>query len=493
MNPRSQWLPLLAFCCGAALVLTLVGCGGGGGGHSCTPQVMSAPCNASQIRGQCSKCTCMGLEGKCIGPVGCSACKSPYVWQRSTPPDARVQDGSCSIECPPAAARPRAPKDALDLNGIAWPEACWNDTDQPHFFIIGDWGGVFGDPPQTFQNRPTIVPPIDKTAQVFVAGIMAKIARISRPKFIANVGDNFYPGGIGAPGSCNANTGKTDASGSIVFNGVFEKIYQGEGIDGVEWWGVLGNHDYGGYHYSVHWDQNVFYTWHSETSRWLTPALYWSRRVQFRDFAADFYFVDTNLADAKAPPVDPEHNICSGLHNQAPPLKPQDLVCNGTSIRSPSTCLAFFQQLWNDQKAWLKKGLGASDAEWQIIVTHYPPTFEPCMSDAWKHYFGDYGVDLYISGHTHQQSAYYKDAETTKLFGDTAYVISGGGGGITSEILPDVNGNDDAYGFVDVTITKDHIKLVRYSHGGIEKKAIVRGTTLVAPRSRSTPQDLTII
>eukprot|EP00931_Biecheleriopsis_adriatica_P048515 TRINITY_DN28027_c0_g1_i1.p1 TRINITY_DN28027_c0_g1~~TRINITY_DN28027_c0_g1_i1.p1 ORF type:complete len:494 (+),score=50.85 TRINITY_DN28027_c0_g1_i1:55-1536(+) len=464
----------------ALLALVLSGCGGG----ESKARLITTECNRSQARGQCSECRCLAKDGNCTGPVGCFACKAPYVYQRTSGPEAQVEDGECSISCPAPDAWPPMPKNILDLNGIAWPEACWNDTEN-HFFIIGDWGGVFGNPPVTFSNRKTSVPEIDPKAQLLVAGKMAEIAKNSKPKFVVNVGDNFYPGGIGGPGSCNAETGKTDATGTIVFNSVFENIYKGDGIDGVEWWGVLGNHDYGGYHYNVHWDQNVFYTWHAKNTRWLTPALYWSRKVQFRDFSVDFFFVDTNKVDAQPPDVDPNHNICSRLNNQAPPMQPQDLICNGTSMQSPATCYIFFDDLWKNQKKWLQEKLPASEAEWQIIVSHYPPTFEPCMSQAWKQYFGKYGVDLFISGHTHQQETHYQD----KLFGDTAYVISGGGGGITSEIIPDIHGHDDAYGFMDAVITKDQIEIIRYSHGGIEKQTIVRGTTLVYPRLPSSTSD----
>ena len=90
-------------------------------------------------------------------------------------------------------------------------------------------------------------------------------------------------------------------------------------------------------------------------------------------------------------------------------------------------------------------------------------------------------MDLYISGHTHQQELSYKGP----IFGDTAYIISGGGGGITSEMIPDIQGNDDAYGFMDITINRDQIKIVRYTHGGVNNKTIVRGTDIISPRSRA--------
>ncbi len=40
---------------------------------------------------------------------------------------------------------------------------------------------------------------------------MAAVAKESLPKFVVNVGDNFYPGGISSPGTCNAETHATDA------------------------------------------------------------------------------------------------------------------------------------------------------------------------------------------------------------------------------------------------------------------------------------------
>jgi len=371
------------------------------------------------------------------------------------------------------------PGNALDLNGRTWPAACFNGTEDQHFFIIGDWGGILsGTEPVTFKNRPTIVDPIDVHAQSYVAQKMADVAKDSQPKFVVNVGDNFYPGGISSPGTCNAASRGTDAAGSIVFNNIFQKVYKGPGLDGVDWWGVLGNHDYGGYHYNVHWDQNIFYTW-EKNSRWLTPALYWSRKVFFRNFTADFFFLDTNRADTDgSPDADPEHNICSRSHNQPP----QALGCNGTNITSPDTCWKWFLDLWDEQKRWLERGLQASRAEWQILVSHYPPTFEPCRSEAWVPMLAKYGVDLFISGHTHLQKVVYQTGE----FGDTAYVISGGGGGITSEILPSKDGEDDAYGFMDVVIDHKTITILRYSHGGLGRKTILRGQTVVTPRGRQS-------
>lgn len=460
----------------------LAGCGGGGGDQPKPPAPSASPmntsCSASQTRGQCSECKCKGLNGACVEPVRCLSCKAPYAWQNTTSQTETIPDGECAFTCNETEKYPPAPANLMDLNGVAWPTACWDGKDEQHFFVIGDWGGMMGNPPTTFKNRPHIIPEIDTHAQSLVAARMADVAQSSKPKFVVNVGDNFYPGGIGGPGQCNALTGKTDATGFIIFKNVFETIYKGPGLDGVEWWGVLGNHDYGGYHYNVHWDQNIFYTWHSPDTRWLTPALYWSRKVQFRDFTVDFYFFDSNRCDTfGSPDVDPNHNICSRNNNKPP----QPLTCPGTSMVDPDTCWSWFKTLWETQKTWLAKNLEASTAEWQIIVTHYPATWEPGLSDIWKTYFPKYGVDLYISGHTHQQQF----VENTEALGNTPFIITGGGGGITSEIIPDIRGQDDAYGFMDLTITRDEIKVVMYSHGGVGNKTIVRGTHTVLPQSRS--------
>mmetsp|Transcript_66942 Transcript_66942/g.156996 ORF Transcript_66942/g.156996 Transcript_66942/m.156996 type:complete len:274 (+) Transcript_66942:741-1562(+) len=150
---------------------------------------------------------------------------------------------------------------------------------------------------------------------------------------------------------------------------------------------------------------------------------------------------------------------------------------DATAHRCPAQTPAgsFFDDLWKAQKDWLAKELQASTAEWQIIVTHYPPNFEPCRS-TWESYLVEYGVDFYVSGHTHLQ-------HTNTTFGETAFVISGGGGGITSEILPSKTGEDDGYGFMDVVIQHDAMYITRYSHGGVDKKTIVRGVTKVSPRS----------
>lgn len=374
--------------------------------------------------------------------------------------------------CPPPEKTPEIPKNLMDYSGITWPEMCFNDTEEQHFFVIGDWGGVF--PHNTFQNlkgRPAN-PDVDPNAQVLTSQAMASHAATVKPKFVLNVGDNIYPGGIGGEGQCNPAEGAFDSQGQsgIVMANTFEGVYTGTGLEGVEWWGTLGNHDYGGYYYSCHWDQMLYYTWHSNESRWITPALYWTRRVQYNGFKADFYFIDSNINDVKDPSVDVNHNICNNVHNHP------NISCPGTSITSPETCVEWFNKLWDEQKQWLEDKLNASDADWQIIVTHYPPAWDPAQI-FWHQLFPKYGVDLFVSGHTHWQKMMYKADD----FGDTAYIVSGGGGGITSEILPDSNGQDDAYGFVDVTISKEQLDVKMYSH-----KLVLRNHTIVKPRQRQS-------
>merc|ERR1711920_454766 len=105
---------------------------------------------------------------------------------------------------------------------------------------------------------------------------------------------------------------------------------------------------------------------------------------------------------------------------------------------------------------------------------HYPPQYR---QDDWARLASENAIDLIVTGHRHEQVVSNRDP----AIGGAAWVVSGGGGGITSEHLPRVDGNDDQYGFFDVTISRSAIKLEGISHGGV-----LRSTTVVAPRVRPT-------
>jgi len=103
-----------------------------------------------------------------------------------------------------------------------------------------------------------------------------------------------------------------------------------------------------------------------------------------------------------------------------------------------------------------------------------------------------YGIDIVIAGHVHLQEVNYKTGGKTSLgrvtgvdMGDVAWVVSGGGGGITSEGItaaaPSVDGHDDGYGFLDMEISLESIKITAISHGGKEGAYIVRNQTTVYP------------
>jgi len=387
-------------------------------------------------------------------------------------------------DCPARDPLPAAPQYATDLNGVAWPDYCFEPRElEEHFFIIGDWGGIFrGSGVEPFTAplaRRSALAGVDDRAQLLVAEQMKKRANISKPRYLLNVGDNFYWGGVMS--KCGQSSVSVDPSTIAQWQTVFEDVYSGPDLAGKPWLGVLGNHDYGGYKFTTGWDQAIAYTW-GPSHRWVTPAQYWSTKVHYSDFSVDYIFVDSNMNDAFPPMDDPGHNICSQRNN------PVNATCGVTGPSSPSDCPNWFDRLWEEQIPWMESRLNGSEADWRVIVTHFPPSYR---SEVWAGLAEKYAVDLIVTGHRHQQELSDRDP----MMGNAAWAVSGGGGGIMSEGMPTADGEDDMYGFMDVTISKSHMKIESLSHSGLVRKSIVieprRPQTTTATTSTITTSTVT--
>jgi len=248
----------------------------------------------------------------------------------------------------------------------------------------------------------------------------------------------------------------------------------------LEWWSVLGNHDYGGNCYIKAWDQMIFYTWKPE-SRWVLPAPYWKRHVQFKRFDADFYFIDTNILDVEPPDGNPRQNICFGKGNtnvkdpenhcyfkDYPASGFDGQSCPNEGPMDPNDCVEWFHALWKKVYDWLEAELAKSTADWQIIVQHYPVKNSPPGLD-WTQFSAKHGIDLIVCGHQHFQKLYYEspieDHPQTNL-GPTTHVISGGGGGIQTDLPPHDDAIDDSYGYMVMKLSVDKLEVLAYTHGG---------------------------
>lgn len=396
------------------------------------------------------------------------------------------------------------PKFGMAYNGIAWDEMTISSTaNETHVFAIGDWGGMDGsflpgeghsqivcypggsDPgPHVFPRSRMhcghkdlvncywpgreckevcgIVKGVDDNPQLLVAEQFRARAAKNNPEYILNVGDNFYWGGIET--DCGKSMASIHPTTRHQFNTVFEGVYNGPGLTGRKWLSVLGNHDWGGFHFNNGWDQQIAYTWASP--RWVMPAAYYSQKVTHPDFSIDYFMLDSNFVDAFPPSEDPEHNICGERHNRP------DANCS--SAGGPSSvkdCPGWFQLFWQTQKQWLETKLAASEADWQIVVTHFPCGFEASWFNSLN---AKMGLDLLVTGHRHDQEL-WKAGGTgyAGILGGLTCFVTGGGGGITSEesLAPGapshnwVNVNTQ-YGFFDLTISKSAILVESVSYEG---------------------------
>eukprot|EP00927_Polykrikos_kofoidii_P066936 TRINITY_DN62493_c0_g1_i1.p1 TRINITY_DN62493_c0_g1~~TRINITY_DN62493_c0_g1_i1.p1 ORF type:complete len:877 (+),score=140.77 TRINITY_DN62493_c0_g1_i1:95-2632(+) len=385
-----------------------------------------------------------------------------------SPPLVPRPSGSISSECSSRGPIPPRPAKATDYNGISWPEYCFTGQEEEHVFILGDWGGL--PAPQAkgaFDVRPAdnsrargFSWPTDAWAQRLVAKRMSSVAAKMNPRYVLNVGDNFYWGGI--KDKCFRQPFGT-LSPTNQWHPVFEDMYKGSGLDGKPWFGTFGNHDFGGFHFGSAWEQQIAYTWVSD--RWILPALYWHQKVTYpsKGVSVDYYMVDSNVNDASHPYHDPEHNICSARFNRndCAPIGPKD----------PWDCKKWFDSLWREQLEWLDQKLRESTADWQIVVTHFPPERAYRAAD-WRPLVEKYGIDIFFTGHRHQQEAHSRSEA------GAPYIVAGGGGGVTSELDPGGWGGNDQYGFADMTISKHELVVQLHNqHGQIRR-------TLVVPQHR---------
>lgn len=371
---------------------------------------------------------------------------------------------------------------ATEYNGMAMNDTCFYNESSGYdrvklgnpVFLIGDWGGILypnswspvpADHTKTHDpnKRRSLNWQVDTSAQERVAGAFNARGKIRNPDYIINVGDNFYWGGV----NCDCGNPCTVHCDVNQWAPIFENLYKGKGIDGVQWLGVLGNHDYGGWQFNKAWDQVIAYTWtggKGYTNRWIQPAVYYRARVFYTGFAVDWFFVDSNIFDVKTSPwIDPEHNICGSKSGPS-----VGCAASGGPVNEWA-CFGWFSQLWGQQQSWLDGQLRNSvidKVDWQFVVTHFPVWWG---QPQWQWLAARYGVDIFITGHVHRQDIFPQWVWWNQ-FKPSSLVITGGGGGITSEYFPNVAGYDDQYGFVDMTLWKDKVKLEAISHGSIIRK-----------------------
>jgi len=374
--------------------------------------------------------------------------------ESALPSDAGFPEG-----CKTKFTFPDPPLLASDFNGIRIPDVCFKEKGPHYVYVIGDWGGLQGDHGPTPANQrddASFVKGVDDCAQQRVAGQMMNRAKSRAPDYVLSVGDHFYWQGL------NLQCGTAPAyqivpTGQFEWN--FEAIYYGEGLDGKPWLSVLGNHDYGGYIFNKGWDQQIAYTW-SPNGRWVMPAQYYRTRVHYPGFSVDYFMIDSNEVEAKEPHADKNHNICSKEHVELD----ESAGCGKEGPKDVWDCPGWFARLWEMQQPWLEQALDESTADWQIIVTHFPPNWK---ADYWVPLAKKFGIDLFVTGHLHEQELHYM--EPANFLRPTAWIVSGGGGGITSESVPSREGYDDQYGFFELTLTKDVIEIQGISHGGMQR------------------------
>lgn len=266
-----------------------------------------------------------------------------------------------------------------------------------------------------------------------VAVRMGESAERLGARFVISVGDNFYENGV---------TGVDDPA----WKTSFEDIYSAPSLQ-VPWYVALGNHDY-----RDNTQAQIDYS--TRSRRWRLPARWHS----FSERAPDGALVEIFV-------VDTTPMIRSYYADGARFVKVGDQARNVPV-----------------QLAWLDAGLGASKADWKIVVGHHPifwgrgrrrsPTVavdkrllvvagRPDLIAQLDPILQRHRVPLYINGHIH-------DLQHVHL-GATHYVCTGAG----SRMDPTCNmgGSDFCSvhpGFIACAVNRARLRVAYRDYLGIE-------------------------
>lgn len=249
--------------------------------------------------------------------------------------------------------------------------------------VIGDWGT--GD---DFQHT--------------VAHAMENVALRENISTVLSTGDNFYNSGVESVHDEQWNT---------KWKNVYSKVHAKNGV--LEWWSVLGNHDYG-----LNPQAQIDYS--AMEPHWHMPA-------HFYTFTKSFSAADSSHVDVQFFMLDTE------LPNHA-----------DTEL------------LAQKQVQWLDSVLKKSTARWRVVVGHHPIRSHgahgetPYMIRTIKPLLDMYHVNAYYCGHDHDIQLLKSNEDSFEC------ILSGGGGGARSvsygknTIYAHTNG-----GFVSTVFTRD--------------------------------------
>jgi acid phosphatase len=262
-----------------------------------------------------------------------------------------------------------------------------------HFFVLGDWG-----------RR-------GKLSQWTVANQLIDYARQQPPAFIVTTGDNFYSQGVRSV---------NDPHWKESFTNVYKELTRT-----VDWYPVLGNHDYQG-----RGNPQAQIDYQKVNPRWHMAGYYYTMVATTPDGQrVRFVFIDTN----------PFYTAYYSRRSY-PYLLKQDTA---------------------QQRRWIDSTLANAKEEWKIVVGHHPVYsaggehgITPELFIRLKPLFDKYKVQAYICGHEHN----LQHLKPTGSYTD--YIVSGAGGDVTSAgSIPASKFGRAVPGFADIAIRNDSLVL----------------------------------
>lgn len=245
---------------------------------------------------------------------------------------------------------------------------------------------------------------------------MGKVMQHLGGDFVISVGDNFYPDGV-------------QSTQDYHWTSSFEKVYKHPGTY-LDWWVVLGNHDYRG-------NVQAQIDYSDVSRRWNMPDRYYTKTFKVGDDAeALFVFIDTN------PLYTPYLNDPFKKHSD---VDEQDIP---------------------KQLEWIEQTLQNSQAKWKIVVGHHQlytggrrHGLANPVRDHLLPIFQRQQIDLYLCGHEHHLEYSVNQG--------LHQIITGAGSSVR-----DYDGEANSvygistHGFVAFTLTTEELEFHFIDHNG---------------------------